>query len=109
MVVSIMAAPASCPDIEIIRRTIRATRGSAEGFVSAQTLHAAFETAATSHSRGCDGAVWVDDVFLRCALIEILIPAGSFVQRDHGHVACLGGMHLVVQDRLHELPVVAQH
>src|SRR4029453_18545978 len=56
-----------------------------------------------------DHAVRVDDVLAGRALVELLVALGGLVERDHGGVDVLGDLHLVMQDRHHQLPVVLHH
>src|SRR5262245_38914005 len=51
----------------------------------------------------------VDDVLLRSAFVKILVSAWGFIQRDDRRVDSLCDLDLVVQNSLHQLPVVAQH
>src|SRR5919107_4417871 len=56
-----------------------------------------------------DHAVRVEDVLSGRALVEVLVALGRLVERDHGRVDVAGDLHLVVQDRHHQLAVVAHH
>ena len=47
--------------------------------------------------------------FSRRALVEVLVALGRVVERDHGGVDGLGDLAAVVEDRLHQLAVVAHH
>ena len=46
-----------------------------------------------------DHAVRVDHVLLRGALVELLVAAGSVVERDRGGVDRFGDLRLVAEDR----------
>src|SRR5512132_4245626 len=56
-----------------------------------------------------DHAVGVEDVLAGRALVEVLVPLRGLVERDHGRVDVLGDLHLVMQDRHHQLAVVLHH
>src|SRR5215217_6476114 len=56
-----------------------------------------------------DHAVGVEDVLAGRALVEVLVALGGLVERDHGRVDVLGDLHLVVEDRHHQLAVVLHH
>src|SRR5690625_2217718 len=65
-----------------------------------------------SSARGAgsaDGAVGVDDVLRRRALVELLVAARCVVQADDLGVDRLGDVDPVVEDRLHEAAVVLHH
>src|SRR5215208_2365669 len=61
------------------------------------------------HRSDADHAVGVDDVLAGRALVEVLVALGGLVERDHGRIDVLGDLHLVVQDRHHQLTVVLHH
>src|SRR5215216_710030 len=56
-----------------------------------------------------DHAVGVDDVLAGRALVELLVALGGLVERDHGRIHVPGDLHLVMQDRHHQLAVVLHH
>ena len=51
----------------------------------------------------------IEHVFLRRAFVEILVTLRRIVKRDHFHVDGFGNLHLVLQNRLHQLAVVPHH
>src|SRR5947209_17422082 len=51
--------------------------------------------------------VRVEDKFLCSTLVKILIAFGGIIKRNDGGVNRLGNLHLVVQDRIHQLAMVA--
>src|SRR5258708_25749532 len=53
--------------------------------------------------------VRVDHKLLRRSSVEVLVTLRSLVERDNRDVAGFGGLCLVVQNSLHELPVVAEN
>src|SRR3954447_14089980 len=50
----------------------------------------------------------VDHKLFRRAFVEVLVALRSLVEGDDGRVAGFGRVDAVMQDRLHELPVVPQ-
>src|SRR5215213_8126164 len=58
---------------------------------------------------GADHAVGVEDVLAGRALVEVGVALGGLVERDHGRIHVLGDLHLVVEDRHHQLTVVLHH
>ena len=50
----------------------------------------------------------IDDELLRCSLVEVLVALRSAVEGDDGCVDDLRDGQTVVQDGLHELPVVLE-
>src|SRR3954447_10515237 len=58
---------------------------------------------------GGDQVVRVEDVLAGRALVELLVTARGVVERDDRGPHVLRDLHPVVQDRHHQLPVVAHH
>src|SRR5947207_5477459 len=56
-----------------------------------------------------DHIVRVEDEFLRSALVKVLIALGGILQRNDGRVNRLGDLHPVVEDRVHQLAMVAHN
>jgi hypothetical protein len=54
-----------------------------------------------------DHAMRVEDELFGSALVEVYVALGSLFQGNDGGVDRLGDLHLIVQDRIHQLPVVA--
>ena len=54
------------------------------------------------------GSVGIEDELYGRALIEIGITFGRFLERDHLRINDVRDWDAIVQDRLHELTVVAQ-
>src|SRR5436190_28162 len=48
------------------------------------------------------------DELFSSALVEIFVTLGSLFQGNDGSVDCLGDLHLVVKNRIHQLSMVAQ-
>src|SRR5437762_13319180 len=69
----------------------------------------------SSMARNCPLACWLDgnhvvrveDEFLSSALVKVLIALGGIPKRNDGGVNRLGDLHLVVENRMHQLAMVA--
>src|ERR1700730_7826431 len=61
---------------------------------------------------GCflsDYAVGVDNELFRCAFVEVLIALGRVVERDHSCIYDPRNGQAIMQNSLHQLPVILQH
>jgi hypothetical protein len=56
---------------------------------------------------GSDQAMRVEDELLGGALVEVHVTLRSLLQRNDCRVDRLGDLHLVVEDRHHQLTIVA--
>ena len=54
----------------------------------------------------CDHAMRIKDKLFNSALVEFLVALGSLFQGNDAGVDRPGDLHLVVQDRIHQLAVV---
>src|SRR5437764_1234936 len=60
-----------------------------------------------AHHSGGDHAMRVEDELLGSTLVEVHVALRGLLQRNDRGVDCLGDLHLVVQDRIHQLAMVA--